>query len=317
MFNRGLQKMGLLNQVPESYKDRLAAVYYQTVQINLKLMAAAEELLCDSARMGIHPLILQGMSLQGDVYKDPGVRPMSDIDLLIAPSSVDRFSKLLARLGYHQDPLYPGSWERDATNLDIHTDLFWADRLKSRKWLTPISDNVFVERAEAFLIRSATAKRLNSVDQVLYLGMHVLKHNVDRLIWLVDIARLLERMSKAKTDALVARAGSVGLSRQMGNVGFLINRLLGIRSALLPPTGAIDPLTSRLLRCRDHNTALPSWSPLVLFSAGKGARIAAAMIREMVFPEPRVLRQVFADRPTASPWRLYIYRIGQMLGMRR
>jgi hypothetical protein len=204
LFYRGLHEMGLLDLVPTMYADRLAAVYYQTVRSNLKLMAAAEELVHTATRSGIRLIILQGMSLQGDIYVDPGVRPMADIDLWIAPSEIDAFSDILRRLGYVHDALYPGSWESDDIKLDIHTHLFWADRLRSRQWLTHQNDDEFIERSENFQLGGVTARRLGCEDQVIYLGLHALKHNVDRLIWLVDIFRIVEETGKNQFDGIIS-----------------------------------------------------------------------------------------------------------------
>jgi hypothetical protein len=103
----------------------------------------------------------------------------------------------------------------------------------------------------------------------------------------------------------------------MAFVGHLLHRLLGVRNDRFPDTGKIWAPSGWLLRRRDNRNALPSWSPLVLFSSGKNAHITAAMVREMIFPEPRVLRQIFPDRPYLPAWQLYLHRMGQMLGMRK
>jgi len=300
-----------MSEVPAPFAERISSIYYHTVRCNLKLMADMVEVLEKSARIGVAPIILQGMALQGDVYPDPGLRPMSDIDLWVAASRFERFSGLLARMGYRQDVNYPGAFARGATKLDVHTHLFWADRLRSRRWLIRGPVAGFIENAEPFQIGAVTARRLCAVDQVLYLGLHALKHNVDRLIWLVDIRRLLALMPEEGIRRLMDRANAVGLNRQMGYVGYLIERLLGEKTVLGAWAETVGPLASWVLRRRDHGSQLPAWSPLVFFTAGKDLRLGAAMIWEMLFPREDVLRQIFADTPSAPLWRLYARRLVQ------
>lgn len=315
LLYRELHQRDGLDRVPASFAARITSIYYHTVRCNLKLMADMAEVLEESARIGVQPIVLQGMALQGDVYPDPGLRPMSDIDLWVAGSRFERFSGLLGRMGYRQDVNYPGAFARGATKLDVHTHLFWADRLKSRQWLIRGPVAGFIENAEPFRIGAATARRLCAADQVLYLGLHALKHNVDRLIWLVDIQRLLPVMSEEEICRLMDRANAVGLTRQMGYVGYLIERLLGEKTVLGAWAEAAGPLASWVLRRRDHESQLPAWSPLVLFTAGKDLRIGAAMIWEMLFPREDVLRQIFADTPTAPLRRLYARRLMQLVRM--
>ncbi|MFH1984955.1 MAG: nucleotidyltransferase family protein [Pseudomonadota bacterium] len=307
----GLQQAGCMDGVPASFAARISSVYYHTMRFNLRLMADLEEILQESSRIGLEPIVLQGMALQGDVYPDPGMRPMSDIDLWVDGSRFVRFATLLGRMGYRQDAIYPGAFSRGPTKLDVHTHLFWADRLKSRKWLIRGSVEGFIENAEPFQIGATTARRLCAEDQVLYLGMHALKHNSDRLIWLVDIARLLAIMTDGKNQRMRDRAEAFGLTRQTGYVGYLIGRLLGEKTGLETWAEGMGPLASWVLRRRDSGNALPVWAPLVLFTTGKDLRIGAMMMWEMLFPDRAVLRQVFADTPSAPLWRLYIRRLTQ------
>lgn len=314
---RRLYRADILDALPESAAARLASVYYHTVAANLKLMDALAEILSSATPRGIGLVVLQGMSLQGDMYEDPGMRPMTDIDLWVSQADFAAFAECLTGLGYRQDAHYQGAFKRENVKLDIHTDLFWADRLPSRKWLLDMPAATILEAAESFSFNGLPAKRLGRPDQILYLGMHALKHNADRLIWLEDIRRLLADMNRSGIQALKTRAERLGLVPQMGFVGALLWRLMSVQSPLRDWSRGTSPAASWMLRQRDNRTALPAWSPLILFTAGKRPHLAAAMVWEMVFPEHRVLRQVFADRPSASGAELYLRRIGQLTGMLR
>jgi hypothetical protein len=53
---------------------------------------------------GIPALVLKGAALSQLVYPEPGLRPMSDLDLLVLPSQARRAQQVLADLGFHAPP---------------------------------------------------------------------------------------------------------------------------------------------------------------------------------------------------------------------
>ena len=65
-----------------------------------KLAGHAAEISAGFARKGVQGTVLKGMDTAFACFPDPGARPMSDIDLLVAPDDEAAANEVLAGLGY-------------------------------------------------------------------------------------------------------------------------------------------------------------------------------------------------------------------------
>jgi hypothetical protein len=59
-----------------------------------------EEIGAVALREGLDLCLLKGAAFATTLYRDPGLRPMADIDLLSSPATVERWSQALEGLGY-------------------------------------------------------------------------------------------------------------------------------------------------------------------------------------------------------------------------
>jgi hypothetical protein len=81
--------------------DRLRVEHRRNLARNLVLAAEVKELLEALDRAGIPAAPLKGIdAVIEDVYPDPGMRTMSDLDVLVEPTAGDAAEALLADLGY-------------------------------------------------------------------------------------------------------------------------------------------------------------------------------------------------------------------------
>ncbi len=158
---------------------------------------------------------------------------------------------------------------------------------------------------------------LSQYDQLLFLSLHALKHTMSRLVWLADIKGLLARLKSDDWGALISRARELGQERILS----YIFSLLHLYDYQLPPEGLqllkrkrLHFLEKKALNKRIERDALPVWSPLLLFSSGKGLKSRFYFILETLFPRPDILRQVFPDSPESKVWQLYWKRLGQLFG---
>jgi hypothetical protein len=83
---------------------------------------------------GVEVILLKGGDIRRRVYDDPVCRPMSDVDVLIAPAERDQARTALSRKGYtmmsHDLGIRPGfnvrfGWEE--TYASARSDEFWVD----------------------------------------------------------------------------------------------------------------------------------------------------------------------------------------------
>lgn len=94
-----------------------------------------KDVLSQLAPADIRVVLLKGIALIHELYKDEGLRPMSDVDLWVLPENLNRLTAVLTRIGYEQGSLYPTTFRKDLTTLDLKTHILGADRIKSRTLL--------------------------------------------------------------------------------------------------------------------------------------------------------------------------------------
>jgi len=318
---KALQSTHLSDLIPRDRLGLIQRAYYATVQKNLTLEAELQSIVEITHQRGINIVVLQGMGLIQTIYPDIGLRPMTDIDLWVPNKDFRACFEILKRIGYNQDPLYPGTFRNGAAVLDIHSHLFWAERIRSRKRILSVDERVIFDASIPLRQDLPGALILNPYDQVLYLGLHVLKHNADRLIWLVDIKLILERFEFTDWQKLMERSIDLGLSRSLTYILYLLDCLLRYS----PPSEVNRMMEHHrpgtgvkwLLRRRIHRHALPAWSPLILFSSGMTLAKKLPFIWENLFPRPGILRQVFPESARGQTWPLYLKRFAQITGIRR
>jgi hypothetical protein len=319
---KNLLKLGALERLGNSRKERLRSVYYQTLLWNMKLINDLDEVLNKVNENRFEVVLLQGIVLLEQVYDDVGLRPMSDIDLWVLSHNFPQLADILVGLGYERDPVYPHTFKRGTTIFDIHTNLLWADRIRSRNSLLCKDQESIYRAAKKVIIGRQEALSLSQEDQVLYLSLHALKHNVGRLIWLVDIKCCLTEWQIPDWLKLLDRAREMGQEKALSRIIYLLHILFGF----CPPLeikGALERakpnlLEAWILRLRAKKGPLPVWTPVLLLSPGNGLKKHLILIIETLFPRPDILRQVFADTPAPlKVWQLYWRRVLQLFGLIR
>ena len=318
---KNLLKAGLLETIGQQYKQKLYTIYYLTVRNNLRHLYTLNTVLEGLNQEGIDIVLLQGIALLKEVYPDIGLRPMKDIDLWVLPQSYQRLVDLLVRQGYSRNPLYPNTFIKGETILDVHTHILWADRIKSRTNLLSIDQNEIFNQAVEVNLNGCKTLCLNAQDQFLYLGLHALKHNFERLIWLVDLKTLVDGWQPEDWTALIDRANNLGHRKSLLCILYLLKSIFNIeRPAGISQTAhPWNPgfLEKIMLDRRINGRSIPTWTQLALISSGRGLGQRFSFFCETLFPRPEVLRQVFANTPRLSVPKLYWKRMLQVIGLNR
>jgi len=312
-----LLKTGLLDTLRPEEKQKLYHNYYLTIRRNLKFMHALKEILGQLKQTDVQVVLMQGISLIQEEYSDIGLRPMSDMDLWVLPRNRSNLIKCLMDLGYKGNSIYPNTFVRGEIMLDIHTHVLWADRIQSRMMLLHKSQEEIFNNTRQIHIDQTAALRLNPRDQFLYLSLHALKHNLERLIWLVDLKILVTKWTPADWNALIVRAEELGLKTQFFYVLFVLRKIFDMEfpSEIQSNLAGWQPnfFERWTLSRRIKGSPSPAWSQLLLLAAGKDLRRKAAFVKETLFPRPEILRQVFPDASDSCDEKLYWKRVLQIL----
>jgi hypothetical protein len=194
----------------------------------LRLTAALDAL--DAA--GVDALLIKGWGIARH-YPEVGLRPYTDIDLILRPGQAEAARSTLAAA--------PGI----GCPVDLHdgpsrVDVFGFGEL--------------VERAEAVPLAARLVRTLGPEDHLRVLALHALRHGVFRPLWLVDLAVCLE-----------GRPPGFDWDRCLGPVRrraewvidavALAERLLGARTENTPAAGRAGTLPGWLIRAVLRNWA--------------------------------------------------------------
>jgi hypothetical protein len=221
--------------IPPPVKRELQALVLRHRQAN----AVRTRTLCDVLpafdHAGIQALVIKGAALAHIVCAEPGLRPMSDVDLLVPQADLARAQKKLAQLGFHA-PLpdshvshrHLAAAERTMqgvpVQIEIHHQLL-SDYFDNARWYvrsrlgasssssaTQIRGLTVPPRA--FALAGLTAHTLGHADMLRHLCDHLASHvnvwDYARLIWAADIASLAERFAH-EIDWDIVRRQSPGV----------------------------------------------------------------------------------------------------------
>ncbi len=318
LLYKNLKKAGVLGYLGHQYIQQLQSLYYTTVRFNLKLIYDLKEVLQNLNKKDIKASLLQGIPLLQQVYKDIGLRPLTDIDLWVLPESRDAVDAVLTGLGFDRDRLYPNTFKKASTIIDINTHILWADRITSRRMLLKANQEDLFANCRTMAFEGEKAYCLSRVDQIIYLSLHTIKHYADRLIWLVDLKNLLEDWQASDWELLFTRCKELGQEKVVYYILFVLKQLFECR----PPVevnakldnNSLNRLEKTVLNCRSKGSPLPVWSPMFLLPSEMRFRKRAAFVFESLFPRPEILRQIFSNAADQKVWQLYLKRALQLFG---
>jgi len=211
-----------------SFEESLAQLVWQRCAYGLAHRLTDEKL----------PFLpLKGWDVSLRLYPDPALRPMSDLDLWIAPEQLPRLATIMAELGYrlHKRGGYDNTWRHGRHGCTVETH--FALHEPGRAGFAP---GAMWERAEAWSWQGLALRRLRADDLWVYLAWHFAKHRPwqRRLLWLVDLHLLSDRLDWPQAEEAarrwrVLRAAEVAL--------WELHRL-GLATPAAAPPGRLSPL---------------------------------------------------------------------------
>ena len=188
---RSLEREG----VRDPLMSKLKGVYRHTWYGNQLRLRDAAVVLGELNRRGIEPMLLKGAALTLLHYRDSGLRPMEDVDVLVRTHQWRAAVDALTDLGWTPRVLVTPRRvaashamefaDARAQRIDLHWHL-----LPDSCW--PGADDEFWERASATALRGARVSVLDATDQLLHTCAHGVKwEHVPPLRWIADAAMIL------------------------------------------------------------------------------------------------------------------------------
>lgn len=288
----------------ETFREESRAIAIRA----LRLAAQLSELsvACEAASV---PLIAyKGPTLSLAAYGDIGVRASVDLDVVVAPSDIDRTRAVLRALGYvsraGMTPMQERALQRSfghfvyARDGAAPVELHW--RFASPQYPWTIAPATVSGRASRVEIGGAIVLAPSALDDLVLQAMHGAKHQWTQLEWLVAFGELLSASTTpAAVPLLLERAGEHHARRPFLLGARLAHALLGaaVPDALLAPAAA-DTAVVRLsgeIVARFLRSAPP-------YTPGEHRRYCLALMEQNADRARFVAEEIF--RPTMREWEL-------------
>lgn len=185
----------------EPLMPRLKGIYRYWWCSNQRLFYRAAEVIQGLERAGIPTLVLKGAAASAAYYRDSGVRPMADIDLLVPYRDAAAAVAALGRLGWK--PARPRvtdliRYQHSVRMLHVTgeaLDLHWHVLAEC---VHPDADQGFWARAVPVRVLGASSLALGPTDSLLHAVVHGMRWNAEPTIrWVADAMAILNACGDA------------------------------------------------------------------------------------------------------------------------
>lgn len=197
--------------------------YLKQAARNMLAFREIEEFMSAVREKGLRLAVTKGARLALTVYDDPGLRPFWDIDLFVHPADWSAAASLLDRNGFRlvsgfgraKGPVDGRPWtfspyyRKDRIHLEFHSQpLGLAVPLRGGRDFWRTMDETDLGRTKIGI--------LSPGFELCYLCLHAAQHSYSRLIWLADLAAVLEKEVSAQdeAEAIAADEGLTGVVRK-------------------------------------------------------------------------------------------------------
>jgi len=263
-------------------------------------------------RRGLQAILLKGGALIGTVYRGHlGLRPLSDLDLLIKARDLPFISEVLKKQGFH--PLSPSStfFLNGWAAIDLHTDLIGTARIRRRRLAFRFDEQTLWREASPLYPDDPTLLVLSSPHQFLHLAVHALKHPFSPLIWFVDLGLVFQRM---RWEELLEQAKATGTLRPLAYALFGLKGLMRVEipQEVLACLPLLNLLERRFLRGVVRRKAMGRLGEVLVAFSIPGLMAKMSYLFELGLPRREVLAEVFPSTPS---WFLYPRRLLQAMAL--
>ncbi len=165
-----------------------------------RYQALLEELEGPLERAGLEVILLKGSALARTVYPSPGIRPLSDVDMLVRPDQRGELGRLLSAAGMVESSDGLMFSDRQGRQIDVHgPDVGRAERYCGLSGEEAWADCRPLEGSRVW-------RGLGPRTALAHLAVHALKHSYSRMIWLVDIALVARQPDLPPPENAAARS---------------------------------------------------------------------------------------------------------------
>lgn len=317
-------------QIPKHFIEKIKVKYLITCVANSAIYKDLAEISEVFGKAGIPFILLKGSHLAQFVYKDIGLRPMGDIDILVKKEDLSKAEELLLQMGYTHPvetkshlhlPYFVHSKKMKA--LEVH----WT--ITKPIWQFNVDIEGLWERARPVGINGTDVLILSLEDIMLYISMHaVYQHNL-RALGLTpycDIAAIIHGYNhEIDWDKLYLRAHEWGVAKYLSLSLRLTHEIFGINApdSILyastsesPNEKIVEDAKKRILYIKSEESGFSDVSHLFYDNFHPNNRLIKRMffVFRRIFISPEKLADFYGLPQTSRVVYFYhIYRIISLL----
>jgi len=222
--------------IPPEAAESLRLEYDRNAYQGLANAAELIALLEEFSRHQIPAMPFKGVVLGASVYGGLTTRPAGDLDILIHHRHLKRATEILLRRGYQLSTptnedgspaaaeCYEYEFERPIDGLIV--ELRWRLELFQPQFRQEVGLDWAWPRRRSVKLAGAEVPNLTAEAMLLMLCMHGCKHYWSRLIWIVDVAMLLDAEPDLEWSWALREAKRLGLWRAL-SLGVLLAQSVG------------------------------------------------------------------------------------------
>ena len=221
--------------IPPEQKSSLEQRYQTNLHKALFLSRELIRIVDHLSAIGIEVMPYKGLALAEMIYRDIALRQSGDIDLLIRPQDLPRIRDAVGELGYTPHMALSEAEERaylksgyeyafDGAAGPNLLEVQWA--IQPRFYSIDFDMAGLFQRAVTVTVAGHPMKTPSWEDLFLTLSAHAAKHVWARLVWICDIARIMN-LPDLNWSWIGSQANGLGIVRIVGVSMLLANRLLG------------------------------------------------------------------------------------------
>ena len=182
MLYRRIKDADLGDSIPAESLEQLKMAHRRTLMRGMYFRQELQQILAALYKENIPVILLKGAALVETVYQDPGVRPMTDLDLLVPAQSAESAQEIVKGLGYAQggNPEDYEDTEKNHRHLPLLVGLGKPTVVEVHRHVvrldSPLHFDIggFWERAEEIELAGTRAMILCPEDQIIHLALNFL-----------------------------------------------------------------------------------------------------------------------------------------------
>lgn len=184
-------------------------------QFRLAVLAGAVDVL---EPLGVEPVLTKGAALSTTVYVEPGIRPMSDVDVVVGAARFAEVMQAFAVAGWHRPAVVDNPFDHAVELYDAMHRAIDVHRWVVFPRFAAAPESAWMDRAVPHVVRGRKVRRFRCADEMVLAVMHgLLVKGSSSVRWPLDVVQAAQRGAEvdgvrveAFWDEVVASAASIG-----------------------------------------------------------------------------------------------------------